>query len=129
MPRAPILPAELSKLIDTMSASRPAVRNTRGEPPPIMILGPPSWTAAGTAAMSVTLTCSPRWSNSSPAKNDRSSSTYSIIRSIRTPARSMSSPMAWYSLVIHPAPTPASRRPSDSRSMVASDLASTTGWW
>ena len=30
---------------------------------------------------------------------------------------------------IQPAPKPASSRPPDSRSIVASDLANTTGWW
>ena len=57
------------------------------------------------------------------------SSTTSPRRAMRTPGRSIVTPSPSYSAATQPAPSPTSRRPSESMSSVASSLASTTGWW
>ena len=64
---------------------------------------------------------------SSPAHSSRSAS---IASSARRPRVAKSTPTAAASPGRLPTPTLSSRiRPLDSRSMVASRLASTTGWW
>ena len=112
----------------TMSASRPASPRIRGEPPPIMIGGPGCCTGSGQPGETrdVDVVAVDRRS-ARPTSARASTSTYSASLAMRTPGRSIGTPSPSYSSRTHPAPSPTSSRPSDSRSSVAISFASTTG--
>ncbi len=65
---------------------------------------------------------------SGPPSAHRARST-SMLSSARRPRLAKSAPQASSSSRIHPTPTHSRTRPPESRSRVASRLASTTGWW
>ena len=92
-----------------------------------MIGGPPPVVGFGTPSNPTAWTCSPVTSTWPGAKQARTTSMVSSIRSMRTPARSKSIPIASYSFANHPQPSPTSSRPSESTSSDASSLAKITG--
>ena len=95
----------------------------------MMMGGEGCCTGTGWPLKPLAVTWGPATSSASPVKNALRKATVSARRAMRVGASDMVRPMASYSLATQPAPMPSSSRPSDSRSSVAIDFASTTGWW
>ncbi len=106
------------------SPSRPVRRSSDGEVPPSHTsIG--CWTGRGRRVTPSTRKCSPSWWTSSSVHSRRISPRASSNRPARAPR---STPNARCSAGTGaPSPTAGSRRPPDSRSRLASSLATTTG--